>query len=215
MIKEITQAIVLEKVVEVGLKGADVVEESYGLVGLSQAIQWLSSGRRGKVLSKPVIWMLWKMCEARSECVVSVLGLSQPSADSSFVETDLSVSNVSSVWPSAPSWSSSNIPSPRYSKVKRVKDSNIGALGVSNGSVPEQVPSVSPSTQIPADRFIREGVMVSFCYRGERFTVEAYSGLVEFTMDGVVVTGEGDFTQKEGPVVFDPRESEFLDDVEF
>lgn len=64
--ENITQKLVMKLVNENNLSSGDVVEMGFGLVGLSQAMQWVKCDQYGLKLSKPVLWMLYRMANDKS-----------------------------------------------------------------------------------------------------------------------------------------------------
>lgn len=55
----------MERIKETEITAKEVVSYSNGTISLNQASQWLNAYERGETISKPVLTMLWLMCERK------------------------------------------------------------------------------------------------------------------------------------------------------
>lgn len=71
MLIMVTRETLAERIRQSGLTASEVARESGGLVSLNQASQWLNFWATGRVLSNPVMVMLWHMADRRQQGVVA------------------------------------------------------------------------------------------------------------------------------------------------
>jgi hypothetical protein len=83
----IDRSSVIKIVSESKLTASELVDASGGLVSMNQAYQWLKFGERGKKLSNPVMYLLWRIARDKMEKSVGKKELISTENDLPKVET--------------------------------------------------------------------------------------------------------------------------------